>query len=103
VLRLAADAPIAQVHVGDRSIVLPDPVRRVEIPLADAERGTALSIRAVSDDGRRAEATLVANALQLTLSFGDPAPKLAPRRRVGPAKPPPDDDGLAASPYGGKR
>lgn len=120
-LHIVANAPIAQLQIDSRTIVVPQATRALEVPL----RGDAPErLVAITEDGRKLELTLDATSRDLRLEFPDvvapakpsaePAPRptpaaarpfVAPRasaRRWVPPPPaaPPPGDGLADSPYG---
>ena len=94
-LSVRADAPIAQLRVGDQSIPLRTPDREVRVPLSEEERARDLRLLVVAADGRRADIDVPASESAVTVRFsGKPYPRRAVRQ--------PRDDGprLAPVEYG---
>lgn len=102
ILRVLADSPVAQLRLGDRDIVLAEPVNSPEIALSADERGRALTLRAIARDGRRTELQLEPDQREVRVTFPAPAPAAVPppavRRPIRPE--PTSGPGLADSPYG---
>jgi hypothetical protein len=104
VLEITADAPIAQLELDARNILIPQAVKKLEVPLGDA---VPEKLVALTEDGRRVEIALSPELRRIELDFPDAAaPASSPRRPVprppAPSPAPPPDDGLAESPYGAK-
>jgi hypothetical protein len=87
-LVVEADAPIAELRVGQRTLAIGQPSKRVEVLLSDAERGAALEIHARSDDGRTARASASGQTDRIELTF-PPSRAAAPPRAQPKAKIPP--------------
>jgi eukaryotic-like serine/threonine-protein kinase len=100
VLRISANSPVAQLKLGDRNIVLPDPATKAEVPLGDGE---ATMLVAIAADGRRAEVPLAEGQRAVAVVF-QAAPAASATSSAAPPRPiprpGPKDDGLADSPYG---
>jgi serine/threonine-protein kinase len=107
-LHIEANEPIAQLTIGARTIVVPEAIREMEVPV-DAPAGTR--VKAMTADGRKLEVTLAEGQGHLTLEFPAPAAATAsastplerPARRIPAPRPKPrgeDEPGLAESPYG---
>jgi serine/threonine-protein kinase len=95
-LTVQANAPIAQLRLGERVIAVASPSKSVTVELLPEERGQSLSVQAIAVDGRRALAENVSGAAAL-VTF-DSASKAAakPRKPSGGA---PAKSSLMASPY----
>jgi hypothetical protein len=98
-LRITANAPIQQLRIGARTIVLPDPAAELEVPLADRERAGTFQLGAVASGGRRTAATIQPWQQSATLHFA-PAPSRRARRPAAGSAPAQPDDRLVDSPYG---
>lgn len=115
VLTVIADEPIAQLSVDARTIVMPEAVRELDVPVGEARPSKLV---ALTQDGRRVEVKLTGQT-RVELTFPQaPEPEAAasasastpiarPVRPAPPPKPPirpptPPGDGLADSPYGAK-
>ena len=94
-LKIVANEPVAQLRIDGATIIVPEPVKQLDVPLAPQSR----ILIAVAADGRRVEAQLAPEQQQLDVSF--PSRRRAPTPVLKMNKPP-QTDGLAASPYGSK-
>lgn len=99
-ITLTANANFETVTVGTRAVVLPAPTRTATIHLREDEQTARLSLVAVTNDGRRAQATLGPTEESISVTFAEPKKLKRPRPplpRRPAEKPSPSD--LAASPY----
>jgi eukaryotic-like serine/threonine-protein kinase len=96
-LRVRADAPVAQIHVGKRSVALPDPRADFEVPLTAEERGAPLSITFVAADRRRVSVQVGASDEEVSVLF----PRAAGRRPAPRARKEKTGPDIVADPYGG--
>jgi hypothetical protein len=71
-LHVTADAPIAKVAVGDRTVDVA-PASSVDVALLDAEIGKSLRVVVTSTDGRVATATADPGVRGLDVVLGDPS------------------------------
>lgn len=101
-LHVEANAPIAQLNLDKRSIVLPDAATSIEIPL-DVEQSAPLEVVAIAKDGRRAVVHWDGGEARVVIAFGAPSAPVRKGTRRKPKAKTADDDGLADSPYGGRR
>jgi hypothetical protein len=95
-LTVQANAPIAQLRLGERVIAVASSSKSVTVELLPEERGQSLSVQAIAVDGRRALAENVSGAAAL-VTF-DSASKAAAKPRK-PSSGAPAKSGLMASPY----
>lgn len=97
-LVVSADSPIAQLRIGDRNIILPEPVKKAEVPLRE---GDTRRLVAIAKDGRKVELELAEGQRDVTIAFPDRPAGAASPRPVLPPKPKSGEDGpgLADSPY----
>jgi serine/threonine-protein kinase len=97
-LEVSANAPIAQLRIGSRNIVLGEPVTKLEVLLKDDERDVALTLTAITRDGRKVEHELKPGERSADLSFGGRV-RRPPPPGTGKKPPPKSGPGLADSPY----
>ncbi len=106
VLRITADAAMAQITVGQRSVLLGAPAREVELPLRadETDRDIVIAIKTV--DGRVGTQPLRHGQREVHVKVVGAAPRSVFRPPSKPApsqqpKSPPviDPEGLASSPY----
>jgi serine/threonine-protein kinase len=90
-LSLTANAAIARVDIGERTIAVTPPKAKLEVTLSTAERQEATEVLAHAADGRIAKATLPRDATSLTIRF--------PVRAVRPVRPQPTAAPLATNPH----
>lgn len=100
-ITVEANAPIAEVRVGSRSVKIASPARRVEIDLAKDETSSKQTLVLVAVDQRRTSVELPQGATSAHAAFG--------AARTGPLAPdakvvresakPPELPGLAPTPY----
>ena len=97
-LLVSADSPIAQLRIGDRNIILPEPVTTAEVPLRE---GDTRSLVAIAKDGRKVEIELAEGQREVTVAFPERTTGAPRPRPVLPPKPKSGEDGpgLADSPY----
>ena len=88
-----ANAPIAEVTIGERVIAVSPPLPDVDATLEPAERQVEQTLQFKSADGRIARATLPPNATSLTIRFPVRAVGRPPPRHVPTAAP------LATNPH----
>jgi serine/threonine-protein kinase len=81
---IVANAPVARVRIGERTLTLAAPADRVLVPLAPADVTDGAELEAHALDGRRATTLLEPRQREVALSFAPPA---AIERRTAPAKP----------------
>ncbi len=81
---ISANAPMRELHVGERAIALPRPVAAVAIEVTAAERAAHAPVLAVASDGRTAEATLEEGTSTLGLTFASDAPSASQARHRKP-------------------
>ncbi len=96
-LIVSANVPIAQLRIGERNIILPEPVTKAEVPLRE---GDTRRVTAFSSDGRKVELELAEGQREVTVEFPDRRIPALPRPTL-PTKPKSGEDGpgLADSPY----
>jgi eukaryotic-like serine/threonine-protein kinase len=97
-VEIVANAKVADLVIGERAVAL-DPAMRFELEIRGHERDKTQSLRAISVDGRRTEATWEPGTSKVELTFAakSPAPQARP---VGlPPSPKPKGGSLAPNPF----
>ena len=99
-ITVSAEEPFESVTVGSRTIILPAPTKTATIQLREEEREAALSVLAMTSDGKKAKATASRTDESVKMIFPRTTPR--PRVKLGtprPAAKQPQENDLAASPY----
>lgn len=106
---VAANAPMREVHVGERVITLARPVNAIAVEVTASERSAHAPIVAVGIDGRTAEASLSESTKALSVTFSnvkDTSARTPPHGKRTPtppatSKPTSTGESLLPSPYPG--
>jgi hypothetical protein len=92
-VEVVADAPVVQLHLGTRSVALPDPRARFEVTLTREERARDIEITLVAVDRRRVTVAVKPDQELVRVQF----PRFGARPRPTSKKSGPD---IVADPYG---
>jgi serine/threonine-protein kinase len=82
---VVANAPVARVRIGERSLTLAAPADRVLVPLAPDGAIDGMELEAYALDGRRATARLEPGQHEVVLSFAPAAAPASIETRAAPA------------------
>jgi hypothetical protein len=98
-LLVKANAPLAEIRIGSRSIVVEPARAEVNVELSAEETATRQTVIGIAKGGQRSQATLAADSKQIALEFAlgsthtghAPQPRPPPKNRPAPLAPSPYD------------